>query len=504
MRRMKGGFRFHHVLVRDVAYAGLPLEERAELHERLADWLDGRGDADELVGYHLEQAFRQRESLGPGDGRGRRLALDAGGRLGRAGMDAWKRGDTPATVNLLTRAVGLLPESDAFRLDLLCELGPALRTGSDLTAAEETLSGAAETAAAVGDRRLELRARLELARVRLFSDPEGRAEEVLDVAAEAIPLFEAVHDDRSLSRAWLGVAVVHGPVHLPTRGSPRRRGRGFVSLPPLRLAALQCTRGSRSRTGARAGAGSGGDPPLSKAPRRRCDRRPGKRSRCPGGARGDARPIRRGSAFDGTGKRAVSRARATVDGGGELRGRRRANRAGRRRLRSGGAGPEVDLPRARARRGPRIPRDRGRGAGERPLRWRAIRRGRRMVQPRGRAGRIGRHHHSGLLAHGQGEAPGSRRQARQRRGTCTGSCPVDGRRPTHLLARPASSLDLAEILQAAGKPEKPWRPWSGRSNSSIGRGTPSAPSGLEASSPSSHSPETRRAPQGSPCLDPGG
>ena len=214
VRRMKSGFRFYHVLVRDISYAGLPLEQRAELHERLADWLDGRGEADELVGYHLEQAFRQRESLGAGDGRGRRLALDAGGRLGRAGMEAWKRSDTPATVSLLTRAVGLLPESDAFRLDLLCELGPALRTGSDLSAAEETLFGAAETAAAVGDRRLELRARLELARVRLFSDPEGRAEEVLDVAAEAIPVFEAVRDDRSLSRAWLGVAVVHGPVHL--------------------------------------------------------------------------------------------------------------------------------------------------------------------------------------------------------------------------------------------------------------------------------------------------
>ena len=54
------------MLVRDVAYAGLPKDERAELHERLADWLDGRGEPDELVGYHLEQAFRQRESLGAG------------------------------------------------------------------------------------------------------------------------------------------------------------------------------------------------------------------------------------------------------------------------------------------------------------------------------------------------------------------------------------------------------------------------------------------------------
>jgi DNA-binding SARP family transcriptional activator/tetratricopeptide (TPR) repeat protein len=214
VRRIRGGYRFHHVLVRDVAYAGLPMGERAELHERLADWLDMHGEPDELVGYHLEQAFRQRESLGPGDRRGRRLALDAGGRLGRAGIEAWKHGDTTATVNLLSRATELLPERDTFRLELLCELGPALRTGSDLPAAEQTLAGAAETAAAHGDRRHELRARLELARVRLFSDPEGRTHEVIDVAAEAIPVFEAVQDDHSLSRAWFGLAVVHGPVHL--------------------------------------------------------------------------------------------------------------------------------------------------------------------------------------------------------------------------------------------------------------------------------------------------
>src|SRR4029077_5766385 len=83
-----------------------------------------------------------------------------------------------------------------------------------LDPAEDILAGAAETAAAAGDRRLELRARLELARVRLFTDPEGRANEVLDAAAEAIPVFEAVHDDRSLGRAWLAIALVHGPVPL--------------------------------------------------------------------------------------------------------------------------------------------------------------------------------------------------------------------------------------------------------------------------------------------------
>ena len=93
VRRRRGGFRFHHVLVRDVAYASLPKTERAQLHERLADWLDEWHEPDELVGYHLEQAYRLRAELGRIDGRARRLATDAGGRLGAAGIEAWKRGD---------------------------------------------------------------------------------------------------------------------------------------------------------------------------------------------------------------------------------------------------------------------------------------------------------------------------------------------------------------------------------------------------------------------------
>jgi DNA-binding SARP family transcriptional activator len=210
VRRRREGLRFHHVLVRDVAYASLPKADRAELHERLADWLDERGEPDELVGYHLEQAYRQRSDLGLVGGRARRLAADAGKRLGTAGIEAWKRGDTPAAINLLGRATGLLPERDSVRLELRCELGLALRTAGDLARAEETLVSAVETAAAAGDRRLELRARLELSYVRLFSDPEGRADELLDVTAQALPVFEAVEDHRSLGRAWLTLAFVHG------------------------------------------------------------------------------------------------------------------------------------------------------------------------------------------------------------------------------------------------------------------------------------------------------
>ncbi len=65
-------FRFRHVLIRDAAYERIPKERRAELHERFADWLEPRGpEFEEIVGYHLEQAYRSVEALGPIGERGR-------------------------------------------------------------------------------------------------------------------------------------------------------------------------------------------------------------------------------------------------------------------------------------------------------------------------------------------------------------------------------------------------------------------------------------------------
>ena len=61
-------FRFRHLLMRDAAYEALPKAERAELHEQFADWLEEHGaelvELDELLGYHLEQAYRYRRELG--------------------------------------------------------------------------------------------------------------------------------------------------------------------------------------------------------------------------------------------------------------------------------------------------------------------------------------------------------------------------------------------------------------------------------------------------------
>src|SRR5262249_17482665 len=61
-------FSFQHVLVRDVAYSSIPKATRAELHEHLALWLDLKPDAlDEIVGYHLEQAYRHGAEIGDED-----------------------------------------------------------------------------------------------------------------------------------------------------------------------------------------------------------------------------------------------------------------------------------------------------------------------------------------------------------------------------------------------------------------------------------------------------
>ena len=115
-------FRFRHVLIQEAAYRSLPKGRRAELHERVAGWLERSPlglsvDADQVIGYHLEQAYRYRAELGPVDDGLRSLGERAGDRLEAAGRRALEREDAPAAVNLLERALTLLADQPA---------GPAL------------------------------------------------------------------------------------------------------------------------------------------------------------------------------------------------------------------------------------------------------------------------------------------------------------------------------------------------------------------------------------------
>jgi tetratricopeptide (TPR) repeat protein len=200
---------FHHALIRDAAYAAVPKGRRAELHEEFADWLARRGDAaDEVVGYHLEQAHRYLAELGPLSRHARQLASEGGERLGRAGMRAFQRGDLPAADNLLVRATALLSDDSERRRELLTELGLSLRLTGQGQRAEEALAKAIAASEHAQDQRLRLRGELELTNIRIFAG--GDSEELLEVAGRAIPVFEAIGDDRSLGRAWLLCGMVKG------------------------------------------------------------------------------------------------------------------------------------------------------------------------------------------------------------------------------------------------------------------------------------------------------
>jgi predicted ATPase len=105
-------YRFKHILVREAAYLATAKRLRALLHERYADWLEqvvGErvGEYHEILGYHLEQAYRYRSELGTLDESAARLASRAAAHLEAAGLRAGNRGDPNAAVKLLERALGL-------------------------------------------------------------------------------------------------------------------------------------------------------------------------------------------------------------------------------------------------------------------------------------------------------------------------------------------------------------------------------------------------------------
>ncbi len=128
--------RFHHVLIRDAAYRRLLKGTRAELHERLADWIEAQvGDApehDEMIGWHFEQAHQHLRELGTLDARGRRLGERASQRLAAAGRRALARDDVPLAASLLGRAIDRLAPDAPERADLALDWCEALLSAGDV------------------------------------------------------------------------------------------------------------------------------------------------------------------------------------------------------------------------------------------------------------------------------------------------------------------------------------------------------------------------------------
>jgi predicted ATPase len=199
-------YRFRHVLIRDAAYRSLSKITRSDLHERYAAWLEATADDrlrqfEEIVGYHLEQAYWHRLALGALDSRGAGLATRASVRLESAGRRALARSDLPAGIGLLERVTGLLPTEQPRRTLLLAELGAAMIEAGRLGDAASVLDDARARAIDTDDARAGSHALVQQQFLRLLHVEAGRAEETARTLSLVIPVFERYSDDLGLCRA---------------------------------------------------------------------------------------------------------------------------------------------------------------------------------------------------------------------------------------------------------------------------------------------------------------
>jgi tetratricopeptide (TPR) repeat protein len=265
------GLRFGHVLVREAAYSSIPKRGRADLHERLAVWLEERqggapGEQDALAGHHLEQAARYWRELGDA-AQAAALAGRASERLVAAGRRAFRLGDMPAALDRLARAAALRPDGDPERARLLVDAAIAAKNAGDFATSTALLDGVVATAT---DAAVQYAARIERAHCRLMTG-EGGPEELLAAAEGAVAASGETGDQAGLAHGWNYVGfelfvrgrfgamvemLERGCAHARRVGDTREEQRSLTGIAtglllgpaPVREAAARCRRiADRSR-----------------------------------------------------------------------------------------------------------------------------------------------------------------------------------------------------------------------------------------------------------------
>jgi len=198
-------FKFKHVLIREVAYAGLAKGARADLHRAFAGWLAERAGAEllEIRAFHLDQAARL---LGELDGAPPpALAEEAAAALTEAGRRALSREAFRSARKLLLRAVELVPT-----LERRYHAARAAWRLADYAALAVELERVRADAAKAGNRSLEGCALTGLAEVELNLRANAhRARELVDRSLDlladegGVPLFDALTARTHIAN-WLG------------------------------------------------------------------------------------------------------------------------------------------------------------------------------------------------------------------------------------------------------------------------------------------------------------
>jgi len=184
----RDGFRFRHVLVRAAAYRRLLKDERADIHQRYAEWLaalpasQAGNERAETLGHHFERAHAYRSELSPHDPRVPYLADRAALHLAAAGTAAFARADFRAADQLLGRAAAWMPPDDPRLPAMLYDRGTSLITLGRLAEADAVLTSAVEDGERTEDTPSMWRARLDRVHARTELVPAAqRCQELVDL-----------------------------------------------------------------------------------------------------------------------------------------------------------------------------------------------------------------------------------------------------------------------------------------------------------------------------------
>jgi tetratricopeptide (TPR) repeat protein len=192
-------YRFRHVLLRDAAYESLPKARRAQLHARVADWVEANAGAHDVIGHHLRQTWRYAGELGDTSPR-RAVGGRAAVHLMAAGRGALARSALPAAASLFEQAGEMLPERSADRVNALLELAVAQLTAGRLESAGRTLDGLEAQARDVGHDLGAAHAALLTVELALSADEDAAIEAIPRLTTAPERVFTARGDELGLCR----------------------------------------------------------------------------------------------------------------------------------------------------------------------------------------------------------------------------------------------------------------------------------------------------------------
>jgi class 3 adenylate cyclase/tetratricopeptide (TPR) repeat protein len=201
-------FGFWHVLIRDVAYGGIPRSARAGKHRAAAEWIerlvgDHPSERAELLAYHYGQALELAEAS-----RLRQVIPELRERFVRSLLLAGEAAmnlDIGRAADHYERALDLLPQDHPERAKVLAIAALAAARSGRFDVAERGYEEAIALAEAADSRQEAGDAMVGLAGVLWHRGETSRSGEVL---AGGIRLLEAARPSRELAKAYTEEAII--------------------------------------------------------------------------------------------------------------------------------------------------------------------------------------------------------------------------------------------------------------------------------------------------------